>query len=143
MFSTDKKKKEEVGKAERSYLELLSGFVVAVKRDFKIFGEVDMHSIFLDINKGKYELLNFEKAQQNHAAVVSLFDGLDLLPRCTRVIDNAIGTTLANPKELDTLLKGLTNSLLLTEVNRLKIEESFRKFPVLIYARLIELTVVS
>lgn len=141
MFTT--KKEENLPPRDRGYLEILPNFMAAVKKDFKIFVDPHLSPTFLEINQGKYNLLNRATSAQNHAALVALFQSFDLTKRATGVIDNAIGTTIANENELAILLHGLTNSLQGSSGDRELIEKSFRKFPVLIYARMIELTVVT
>jgi len=132
--------KEKKVKVERQYLDILPKFRDIIIGDMKACLNDQTAPFFKKLQGLEYDLLKDNKENVKRAECLRTIAYYELGGRMERVVDKALAMTVQDARELDTLLKGLTTSLRLTEREQEAVIKLFKSNPSLLYCRIIELT---
>lgn len=137
MFFT---KETALGKElNRNYLTIMDGFKPIFVKEIKHLANADNVDVFKEMAGYKYDTLHPDKFKGNHARCVERVQSYGLTDPIGRIIDKCISRSVQNETELSTLLEGVTTSLRLKGNAQKLVIEHFRKYPTVLFARLMEM----
>lgn len=122
----------------RTYLEILDSLNASVALDITRYVTADTKEFFMGVIKLDYPILT-EDWKKNHEYIIEQLVRHDILRQIKVTVDHLISTHFNDKDELDRFINGITNSLTMSDRQVSLLRDNLRKYPVLIFIRLVEM----
>lgn len=139
LFNTDNEEKSQAERRhKRTYLEILSKINDFMLVEITRYSAKNTRDFFIDVARLDYAILSPDW-DKNHTYIVEELANYDILRKINITVDQMISSFINDKDELDRFINGITNSLTLSDKELTSLRKNMRKYPALIFMRLVEM----
>lgn len=122
----------------RTYLEILASLNETVALDITRYVTADTKEFFMGVIRLDYPILSADW-KKNHEYILEQLVKHDILRQIKVTVDHLLSTHFNDKDELDRFINGITNSITMGDRQVSLLRDNIRKYPVLIFIRLVEM----